>query len=203
MTLACEDINSKTCWGCCCSQCWWWGSRCRFGSWGLAIKNRLWAQGLVAILKLKCRQDFYGEKIFRVGKGPVKLSTLATLVTHWLTHSVTNLPTICDLAMFIFMLFITLSRIMEEAPTSSPAVEMHSTATSPIASTSGWQVFYPDPDDGWMKMTMMMMTMMMMQSVTWFYSQTIIRTFKYSDCKHQWVAGCSQGSWLLWGWWRL
>ena len=63
-------------------------------------------------------------------------------------------------------LFTTLSRIMEEAPTPSPAVEMQSTATSPIASTSGWQVFYPDPDDGWMKMTMMMMTMMMMQSVT-------------------------------------
>ena len=37
---------------------------------------------------------------------------------------------------------------MEEAPTSSPAVEMQSTATSPIASTSGWQVSYPDPDDG-------------------------------------------------------
>ena len=37
---------------------------------------------------------------------------------------------------------------MEEAPTPSPAVEMHSTATSPIASTSGWQVCYPDPDDG-------------------------------------------------------
>ena len=76
---------------------------------------------------------------------------------HWLPLSLTDSLTpsliylqfvICDLAMFIFMLFITLSRIMEEAPTSSSAVEMQSTATSPIASTSGWQVLHPDPDDG-------------------------------------------------------
>ena len=33
-------------------------------------------------LKLEFRQDFYGEKIFYVGKKLVKLSTLATLVTH-------------------------------------------------------------------------------------------------------------------------
>ena len=35
-------------------------------------------------LKLEFRQDFYGEKIFCVGKKLVKLSTLslATLVTH-------------------------------------------------------------------------------------------------------------------------
>ena len=69
---------------------------CRFGSWGLAkLLFRLWAQGLVKILKLKFRQDLYGEKIFYVGKKLVKLPTLATLVTHWLTHSVTNFPTIC------------------------------------------------------------------------------------------------------------
>ena len=74
---------------------------CRFGSWGLVIMLnffffRFCAQGLVKILKLKFRQDLYGEKIFYVGKKLVKLSTLATLVTHWLTHSVTNFPTICD-----------------------------------------------------------------------------------------------------------
>ena len=33
-------------------------------------------------LKLEFRQDFYDEKIFYVGKKLVKLSTLATLVTH-------------------------------------------------------------------------------------------------------------------------
>ena len=41
----------------------------------------------VKTLKLKFRQDLYGEKIFYVGKKLVKLSTLATLVTHLLTHS--------------------------------------------------------------------------------------------------------------------
>ena len=53
---------------------------------------RLWAQGLVKILKVKFRQDLYGEKIFYVGKKLVKLPTLATLVTH----SATNFPTIWD-----------------------------------------------------------------------------------------------------------
>ena len=43
---------------------------------------RLGAQGLVKFLKLKFRQDLYGEKIFYVRKIMVKLSTLATLVTH-------------------------------------------------------------------------------------------------------------------------
>ena len=33
-------------------------------------------------LKLEFRQDFYDEKILYVGKKLVKLSTLATLVTH-------------------------------------------------------------------------------------------------------------------------
>ena len=42
---------------------------------------------MVKILKLKFRQDICGEKIFCVGKKLVKLSTLATLVTHSLTHS--------------------------------------------------------------------------------------------------------------------
>ena len=71
---------------------------CRFGSWGLVIKLNFFQTFSTMFgqdLKLEFRQDFYGEKIFYVGKKLVKLSTLATLVTHWLTHSVTNFPTIC------------------------------------------------------------------------------------------------------------
>ena len=56
---------------------------------------RLWGQGFVKILKLKFRQDLYDEKIFYFGKKLVELLTLATLITPWLIHSVTNFLTIC------------------------------------------------------------------------------------------------------------
>ena len=52
---------------------------------------------MVKILKLEFRQDLYGEKISYVGKKLVKLSTLATLVTHRLiTPSLISLQFVCD-----------------------------------------------------------------------------------------------------------
>ena len=51
----------KTCWDCYCCQCWWWGScwqqffadlELRFGH-RAKVLFRLWAQGLVRILKLE------------------------------------------------------------------------------------------------------------------------------------------------------
>ena len=90
MTLPCEDDNSKLVEVFTVAdvddedrvaksllQIW----KLRFGH-KAKLLFRLSAQGLVKILKLKFRQDLYGEKIFYVGKKLVKLSTLATLVTH-------------------------------------------------------------------------------------------------------------------------
>ena len=76
VTLACEDGNSKLVEvvtvanvddedrvGNNLLQIW----KLRFGH-KAKLLFRLWAQGLVKILKLKFRQDLYGEKIFYVGK---------------------------------------------------------------------------------------------------------------------------------------
>ena len=53
----------KICWGCYCCWCWCWGS-CWQEIWELTLGPkakllfRVWAQGLVKILKLKFSQDF-------------------------------------------------------------------------------------------------------------------------------------------------
>ena len=53
----------KTCWGCYCCLCWCWGS-CWQQIWELTLGPkakllfRVWAKGLVKILKLKFSQDF-------------------------------------------------------------------------------------------------------------------------------------------------
>ena len=60
-----KAIKLKICWGCYCCWCWWWAScwqqfvadlKLTFGH-KAKLLFRLWAQGLVKILKLKFRQD--------------------------------------------------------------------------------------------------------------------------------------------------
>ena len=64
LTPAFEDVDSKSCWVCYCYWCWCWET-CDDSDENLGLKFchkaiffRLWAQGLIRILKSKFMQDF-------------------------------------------------------------------------------------------------------------------------------------------------
>ena len=73
---------------------------CRFGIWGLVIKPNFCSYtlstGFGQDFEVEVQARFVWWKDFlRWKKKLVKLSTLANLVTHCLTHSVTYFPTLC------------------------------------------------------------------------------------------------------------
>ena len=90
-------MPTQTCWGCYCCWCWWWGScwqqfvadlKLRFGH-KARLLLRLWAQGLVNLLKLAADvwlrlRSWILVKILKLGLAKIlSLSLVETLMFSW------------------------------------------------------------------------------------------------------------------------